>query len=174
MKKITLIILFLSTICNAQMKGEKDVFDVARHGTVTEMKQLQAEDKDCINKISKMGFSPLILACYRGNVEVAQYLAENVKDINYKSQSGTALAAVAVKGDVKIAKILLENKADPNIADRAGITPLVYAVQFENKALVKLLLKYKADKKHKDKDGKTPLDHAGFTKNEEIINLLKK
>ncbi|AXG74068.1 ankyrin repeat domain-containing protein [Flavobacterium arcticum] len=173
MKKITLFILFLSVVCHAQMKSDKDVFNTARYGTVAEMKQLEANDKNSINSVNPMGFTPLILACYRGNTEVAIYLAQNVKDINYTTENGTALAAAAVKGDVKIAKVLLENKADPNIADALGVTPLVYAVQFENTALIELLLKYKASKTYKDKDGKTPIDHAGFTKNQEVINLLK-
>ncbi len=174
-KKITLLILFLSAVCHAQMKSDKnkDVFDTARYGTVAEMKQLEAKDKNIINSVSPMGFSTLILACYRGNTEVAEYLAKRVKDINYKSDNGTALAAAAVKGDTKMAKVLLENKADPNIADDLGVTPLVYAVQFENIDLIKLLLEYNASKTYKDKEGRTPQDHAEFTKNQEVINLLK-
>ena len=54
-----------------------------------------------------------------------------------------------------------------------GVTPLIYAVQFENKELVELLLKYKASKTVKDKEGKTPQDYAKFTNNTDIINLLK-
>lgn len=172
MKKITLILLLLSAFCYAQEKEKKDVFDVARYGTVAEMEQLVTKDKNIINAVSPMGFTPLILACYRGNTEVAAYLAKNVKDINYESDNGTALAAVAVKGNTKIAKILLENGANPNTADRLGVSPLIYAVQFENEPLIKLLLQYKASKTHKDNKGRTPLDHANATKNDKIINLL--
>ena len=59
-------------------------------------------------------------------------------------------------------------------ADASGLTPLVYAVQFENKALIQLLLSYKADTALADKQGKTPYDYAAETNNPEIINLLKK
>jgi uncharacterized protein len=173
MKQLIILVIFLvASLCKAQDKP-KDVFDTARRGTLAEMKGLEAIDKDTINAISPMGFSPLILACYRGNTAVAEYLAKKVKDINYNSSSGTALAATAVKGDVYLSKILLENKADPNIADPTGMTPLLYAVQFENKELVELLLKHKANVKQADKEGRTPLDHAAFTNNQEIINLLK-
>ncbi|TRW22371.1 ankyrin repeat domain-containing protein [Flavobacterium zepuense] len=171
MKKILLLIAFISsTLCNAQ---GKDVFDTARSGTVAEMQLLVKKNKDTINALNPAGFSPLILACYRGNAPVAEYLAKNVKDINYNSSNGTALASVAVKGDVPLAKVLLENKANPNIADPSGVTPLVYAVQFQNKELIALLLKYKADKNQKDKDGKSAYDHALFLNNQEIINLFK-
>lgn len=173
MKKILLLLVMFPALCIAQMKEHKDVYDTARYGTVEDMKQLQAHNKDVINSVSEMGFTPLILACYRGNDEVAAYLAKNVKDVNYLSDNGTALAAAAVKGNVKVAQVLLENKANPNLADQMGITPLIYAVQFENKELVELLLKYKASKTIKDKEGKTPQDYAKFTNNTDIINLLK-
>lgn len=174
MKQVVIIFVgMIVSICTAQQK-QIDVFDTARRGTVQEMKALEAINKDTINAISPMGFSPLILACYRGNKDVAVYLAKNVSNINYNSSGGTALAATAVKGDVYLSKILLENKADPNIADQKGVTPLIYAIQFENRELVELLLKYKANITMADEEGKTALDHARFTNNQEIINLLKK
>jgi len=173
MKKSFAILILFSAVCSAQVKTSKDVFDTARSGTVDEMKALIAKNKDTINAVSPMGFTPLILACYRGNNEVAEFLAKNVKDINYNSASGTALAAVAVKGNVRLAKALLENKADPNLTDQMGVSPLMYATQFENKELMELLLKNKANKTTADKEGKTPYDYAVFTKNQEVINLLK-
>ena len=173
MKKILYMLLFfVSVLCNAQTKP-KDVFDVARSGTVDEMKALVQQKKDTINAINQSQFSPLILACYRGNTPVAEYLAKNVKDINYNSPSGSALAAAAVKGNTALVKVLLENKANPDLADATGMTPLLYASQFENKELIQLLLKYKANKKLANNDGKSAMDFAVFNKNQEIIDMLK-
>lgn len=166
--------LCISAFCHAQTAPAKDVFDTARRGTVDEMKALMAINKDTVNAVNNMGFTPLILACYRGNTEVAEFLIKTVKNVDYDSSSGTALAAAAVKGNTKLCKALLERGANPNIADPTGITPLIYATQFENIELMKLLISYKADKKKTDKEGKTPYDYAVFTKNEEVINLLKK
>jgi uncharacterized protein len=170
MKKLLVLFLFTSAFGFAQ---GKDVFDTARSGTVEQMKALEAINKDTINAKNVAGYTPLILACYRGNVAVAEYLAPKVADINANSSSGTALASTAVKGDVALSKLLLQNGANPNIADPNGVTPLIYAVQFEFKDLVALLLQYKADKLHKDNDGKTPYDHAVTGNNQEIINMLK-
>ncbi len=173
MKKLfSLTALLLAIVCTAQMKP-KDVFDVARSGTVEEMKALVQKNKDTVNAVNQHQYSPLILACYRGNTPVAQYLAKNVSNINYNSPSGTALAAAAVKGDIAMAVMLLENKANPNLADGMGMTPLLYASQLENKELILLLLKYKADKKMVSNDGKSAMDYATFNKNQEIIDLLK-
>ena len=171
MKKILTLLLLVTAFCNAQ---NKDVFDTARSGTVDEMKMLIQKNKDTINTVNPAGYTPLILACYRSNNVVAEFLAQNVKDVNYNSLSGTALASAVIKGNVAVAKVLLEYKADPNIADSQGVTPLVYATQFQNKELIKLLLQYKANPATADKEGKTPLDYATLTNNQDIINLLKK
>jgi ankyrin repeat protein len=169
---ILLLGIFLGTILSAQEK-EKSIFDIARSGTVAEVKELMEQNPEIINQTNESGFSPLILACYRGNTEVAQYLIDHVKDVNYKSREGTALAGLAVKYNRDLVERLLKKNADPNITDETGYTPLFWAVKFGNKELVELLLKYKADKTKKDSMGMTPFEYALKTDHKEIINLLK-
>ncbi|KMQ59432.1 ankyrin [Chryseobacterium angstadtii] len=174
MKKIIFIIgIFLSFSFISAQEKVKSIFDVARNGTVTEVKDLMKQDPDIINKTNENGFSPLILACYRGNVEVAKFLIDHVKDINYKSEEGTALAGLSVKYNKDLTIYLLNKNADPNIADVSGYTPLFWAVKFGNKELIEMLLKHKADKSKKDSMGMTPFEYALQTNNKEIINLLK-
>ncbi|MCU7615496.1 ankyrin repeat domain-containing protein [Chryseobacterium sp. GMJ5] len=174
MKKIIFIgLLFLSFSLITAQEKMKTVFDVARSGTVEELKNMMKKNPDVINQTNEGGFSPLILACYRGNTEVAKFLMDHVKDVNYKSQEGTALAGLAVKYNKDLTTYLLEKNADPNIADATGSTPLFWAVKFGNKELIELLLKHKADKSIKDSQGMTPFEYALQTNNKEIINLLK-
>lgn len=174
MRKLILLMgIFLSfTFVTAQDKT-KSIFDLARSGTVAEVKDMMKQNPDIINQTNESGFSPLILACYRGNVEVAKFLIDNVKDVNYKSQEGTALSGLSVKYNKDLVTYLLNKKADPNIADASGSTPLFWAVKFGNKELIELLLRYKADKTLKDVQGMTPFEYALQTNNKEIINLLK-
>ncbi|MDH6251085.1 ankyrin repeat protein [Chryseobacterium sp. H1D6B] len=170
---ILLLSAFLSfSLISAQEKS-KSIFDTARSGTVAEVKEQMKKNPDVINQTNESGFSPLILACYRGNVEVADFLIDHVKDINYTSQEGTALAGLSVKYNKKLAEHLLKKNADPNIPDATGSTPLFWAVKFGNKELIELLLRYKADKSKKDSMGMTPFEYALQTNNKEIINLLK-
>ena len=170
---IFLLSFFLSfTFISAQEKA-KSIFDIARSGTVDEVKQRMKQNPDIINQTNENGFSPLILACYRGNVEVAKFLMDHVKDINYKSQEGTALAGLSVKYNKDLVTYILSKNANPNIADATGFTPLFWAVKFGNKELTELLLQYKADKSIKDAQGMTPFEYALQTNNKEIINLLK-
>ncbi len=169
---ILILGLFLSSVVSAQEKA-KSIFDIARNGTVTEVKELMKQNPDVINQINENGFSPLILACYRGNTPVAEFLITHVKNMNYASGEGTALTASVFKGDRNLTQKLLQNNADPNVANSSGVTPLIYAVQSQNKEMVELLLKNKANKTLSDKQGKTVFEYALFSKNQDIINLLK-
>lgn len=166
-------VIFLSlSLITAQEKA-KSVFDIARNGTVAELKDLMKTNPDVINQTNENGFSPLILACYRGNTEVADFLIDNVKDLDYKSQDGTALAGLSVRYNKNLIEHLLKKNANPNIADSTGTTPLFWAVKSGNKELVELLLQYKADTTMKDSMGMTPFEYALKADNKEIIKLLK-
>ncbi|SHK58552.1 ankyrin repeat domain-containing protein [Chryseobacterium polytrichastri] len=174
MKKLILILsVFLGFSLAIAQEKTKSIFDIARNGSVAEVKELMKKDPNSINETNESGFSPLILACYRGNTEVAKFLMDHVKDLNYKSQEGTALAGLSVKYNKDLVMYLLSKNADPNIADATGSTPLFWAVKFGNKELIELLVKYKADKLKKDSMGMTPFEYALQTNNKEIINLLK-
>jgi ankyrin repeat protein len=174
MRKIILFTMFLLSYSYMSAQGKaKSVFDIARSGTVAEMKDAMKKNPNVINEINDKGFSTLILACYRGNTEVANFLIDNVKDVNYKSGEGTALAGLSVRYNRDLVEHLLNKNADPNIGDATGTTPLLWAIKSGNKELVEILLKYKADKTTKDSMGMTPFEYALQTNNTEIINLLK-
>jgi ankyrin repeat protein len=173
MFKRFLVVLLLIVFQFSFSQEEVDVFDVARAGTVEEVKEILKSNPKAFLVVNKEGFSPLLLACYRGNNEVAKFLIDNGSDINASSSMGTPLMAAVVKGNHEIVKILLDKNADINAIDANGTTALMYAVQFQNEYLIKLLLEYKADRSRIDKNGKTAFEFAVFSKNEAIINLLK-
>ncbi|KFC19629.1 ankyrin repeat domain-containing protein [Chryseobacterium sp. FH1] len=164
--------IFVFVATSGQAKS-KSVYDIARNGSVGELLELMKLDPDIIDQKNENGFSPLILACYRGNTEVADFLIDHVKDVDYTSHEGTALAGLAIHYNKGLVEHLLSKNANPNIADTTGTTPLHWAVKSGNKELIELLLKYKADKTKKDSMDKTPFEYALKTENKEIINLLK-
>lgn len=172
MKLKFLILIILMSFFSVKSQ-EKNVFDVARSGTVAEMQDLMKKNSDVINTTNEMGFSPLILACYRGNTAVAEFLIGNVKDVNYKSPEGTALAALCIRYDKDLVQALLGKKADPNIADANGTTPLIWAVKTGNEELVRLLLENNAIRDQPDHMGIRPFEYAVQTQKTNIINLLK-
>ena len=171
--KQTILFVFILINCSLFAQSTKDVFDIARTGSVTELEDLYNRNKNIVDTVNPQGYTPLILACYRGNDAVAEYLMKNVKDISYSSGMGTALMAVIYKNNATLAEELIKNKIDINKPDSEGATPLIFATKLGNETMVKLLLKYNADKNLKDKEGKTAFEYAVFSKNQNLINSLK-
>ncbi|MEM5564430.1 ankyrin repeat domain-containing protein [Psychroserpens sp. AS72] len=154
--------------------AQKDIFDVARTGTIEEVKALMKINSDTINTANKEGYVPLTLACYKGNTEVALFLASEVNDIDGNSDYGTPLMAAVYKNRPVIIERLLELNANPNIADVNGTTPLHYAIIFRNEKIIKLLMDAKADVDFKDKRGNSAKEYAAMTNNKSIIDLINK
>jgi uncharacterized protein len=175
MRFIKLFFLMLVISMPSLSVGQQvtDVFEVARKGTISQAEAIVKTNPKAFDVINENGFSPLILACYRGNNEVAKFIITQGADINTKSDMGTALMACIVKGNNEIAQFLIANKADLNLVDSQGTTALMYAVQFKNTAIIKLLLANNANKELKDNKGKTAFEYAVFSNDEAIINLLK-
>ena len=172
--KNTCLFVFLIFLSFSNAKAQKSsVYDVARNGSLVELKELVNNDTDIINKTSKEGYSALTLACYYGNNDVAAYLIQNVKDINSKSGYGAPLMAATVKKNSYLVKLLLENNANPNLTDQNNSTALHFAVIFNQQEIIELLMKYKADPNIKDNRGNTALDYAKITNNNKFIQLLK-
>ena len=87
--KNTCLFVFLIFFSFSNAKAQKSsVYDVARNGSLMEIKVLTKNNPDIINNISKEGYSALTLACYYGNNEVASYLIQNVNNINLTSGYG--------------------------------------------------------------------------------------
>jgi len=173
MKKSLLAILFILFTYLTFGQESLNVFDIARKGTVEQAIAIFKENPNAFKTLDKNGFTSLILACYRGNNEVARFLIENDYQINDNTEMGSALMACIVKENNEIAKLLIDKKADLNSTNNQGITALMYAVQFNNIEIIKLLLANNANKNLKDKSGKTAFEYATFTGNDEIINILK-
>lgn len=171
-KNYILLLSFL--FCQAIYSQQKaDVFDLARKGTVEQAKELLKADPKAFNAVNAEGYSPLILACYRSNNEVAKFLIDNGADLNYASGMGTALMAAVAKGNAEIVKYLLDKKADPNIADPNGTTALIYASTFRNHEIAALVVKAGGSPTFKDKRGNSALDYAILADDDKLIEILK-
>ena len=80
MKYVLLIILCTFCHCFSQ---ENTFFNIARKGTVEEARQWISEKPNSINEINQHGFSPLILACYSGNIEMVTFLIDNNANVDF-------------------------------------------------------------------------------------------
>ena len=173
MKQIILFIYFILFSAFSQAQ-DKNVFDIARKGTLSDIQEIFNQTPELINAINDNKATPLILACYRNNEAVALYLSDKVTNINYNSGMGTALMAAIMSGDSIIVEKLIQSKANLNLADQGGKTALIYATFFNKNELAKMLIQAGAERSVKDIDGRTALDYANFNKNTELIILLQK
>ena len=173
MKKIYFFLVYLSIVNVTYSQPKLDIFDIARKGNLKQIKEVFENNPKAILLINENGFSPLTLACYHNNYEVAKFLLEHKSNVNVSSPMGTPLMAAVVKGNIEITQLLLKNKADINSTDSNGTSALIYAAMFRSSELVHLLLSYNADKTHIDNKGKTAFEYAVFSEDEKTINLLK-
>lgn len=173
-KVYSFLLTILTTIYgNAQMGTATDVFDMVRQGKTQEIALVLKSNPRAFQVVNSDGFTPLIIASYRGQVKAVQMLIDGGVLVNHVSPMGTALTAAVFKGYTDITEILLKNKADANLPDEQGNTPLMIACQFKNETLVKLLLQYGALKDLKNKSGQTAFEMAVLSENQSIVNLLK-
>ncbi|MFN7044375.1 MAG: ankyrin repeat domain-containing protein [Flavobacterium sp.] len=170
MKKYFLIIFL---IASTSIFSQATIFDVARKGTVTEMNAILSNAPELIDSLTPQGFTPLILACYNGNVAVATFLVQQKANVNFNSSNGTALMAAIVKNDKAMASLLLEAKTNVDLQDGNGFTALHYAIQFRNYEMIALLLQFQTNPNIKDNSGMSATDYALKLKDEQIQQLLK-
>ena len=154
--------------------AQTNVFDCARTGTVEEMDVFYTTNPKLVDSLNSRGSSPLTLAAYYNNIEVANYLIDKVDNINGNSDDGTPLMAAVVKGHVEISTALIQAGADPNLTDANGATALHYAVMFNNQELATLLIKSGASALMKNNVGQSPLDFAKMHNDKTLNSILNK
>jgi ankyrin repeat protein len=166
--RLLFFFIFISSISWSQ-----DIFDVCRSGNLERLKELHAINPDTVNSVNENGFSPLIIATYRNQLKVVDFLLKNNAGVNFDSPEGTALLGACYKGNFDIVELLIENKANVNVLGGNNITPLIFAVQSKNKKLVKLLVQNGADQTIKDSAGRTAKEYALLLELKDIAELLK-
>ena len=102
-------------------------------------------DTSGIVEIQQGGYTPMLFAAQKGDVESARLLISKGADINDVAPSGTSALVVAVhSGNTPVAAFLLDHGANPNDAG-AGYTALHAAILKRDLALVKALVAHHAD-----------------------------
>jgi ankyrin repeat protein len=166
--RLLFFFIFISSISWSQ-----DIFDVCRSGNLEKLKALHEINPDTVNSVNENGFSPLIIATYRNQLKVVDFLLKNNADVNFDSPEGTALLGACYKGNFDIVELLIANKANVNVLGGNNISPLIFAVQSKDKKLVKILVQNGADQTIKDSAGRTAKDYAMLLELKDIAELLK-
>jgi ankyrin repeat protein len=142
---------------------EINLFEASAAGKFDVVAHLVYTHPDAINFYAEDGFTPLGLACYFGQYEIARYLVLKGADVNLPSNNGFKvypLHSAASGNFTQIARMLIENNAQVNIRQAGGVTPLHSAAQNGNIDLLILLLEHGADVNIRMEGGKLPADLA--------------
>jgi ankyrin repeat protein len=108
-----------------------------------------------------------------GNVEAVKTFLSKGNAIDALYGKGTTLLFTAIKKDRthKIAAYLLENGANPNLVTD-GLTPLMYAVAYQNHTIIKALITHKTDVNFMSKEKQSAMVFAIKGRDAEALQLL--
>jgi ankyrin repeat protein len=152
-----------------------DLFEAAAVGKFDVVAHIVFNHPDAVNLYADDGFTPLGLACYFGQFEVARYLVLKGADVNLPANNGSnvfPLHSAAAGNYTDIARMLIEKGANVNVKQKAGSTPLHSAAQNGNLELLILLLENGADINVRMEGGKLPADLAREKGFDDIAEIL--
>jgi ankyrin repeat protein len=150
-----------------------DIHDAARDGDLGKAGELLKDSPELVSSKDQHSDTPLHLAAWRGQRDVAKLLLASKADVNARNDfSDTPLHLAAWKGQTDVVKLLLGSKADVNARNDIGQTPLHYAAKHGCRNVVKLLLTRGADANAKANNGGTPLHYAAANGYKDVAELL--
>ena len=108
-----------------------------------------------------------------GNVEAVKAFLSSGNAIDSLYGKGQTLLFSAIKKDRthEVAKYLLENDANPNLVTD-GLTPLMFAVAYQNHIIIKELITHKADVNFTSKENQSAIIFAIKGRDPEALQLL--
>jgi ankyrin repeat protein len=154
---------------------EISLFEAAAAGKFDAVAYFVYTHPDVIDDYAEDGFTPLGLACYFGQFEVARYLVLKRADVNLPSNNGFnvyPIHSAAAGNYTDIVRMLVENGAQVNVKQQAGATPLHSAAQNGNLEMLILLLEKGAEVNTRMEGGKLPADLAREKGFDEIAEIL--
>ncbi len=154
---------------------EINLFEAAAAGKFDAVAHLVYTHPDAVNDFAEDGFTPLGLACYFGQPEVARYLVLKGADVNLPSNNGFnvyPIHSAAAGNYTEIVRMLIENGATVNVKQQAGSTPLHSAAQNGNLEMLILMLENGAEVNARMEGGKLPADLAREKGFDEIAEIL--
>ena len=154
--------------------SSQTIFDLARTGNTESMKLFLDQHPEQINLQSEQGTTPFLLACYRGNNDVAILLAQRGAELKSCYLEGSALYAVIYKNNIEMLNYMLQNGVGANDScqfKQLGY-PIHFAINLKRYDVIELLIKNGANLKVKDQQGKSINELVFLYNDEKLSNLL--
>jgi ankyrin repeat protein len=134
------------------------------------------KDPSCANTYSNDGFTPLSLAAFFNQTEIAKLLLTNGADPNLQATNSSkvnALHSAVARQNIELCKLFIQQGGNVNACQTQNVTPLHSAAHLGNLELVKLLVDNGADIGSKTDGGKTAMDFAVEDKHDDVRLYLQ-
>jgi hypothetical protein len=141
-----------------------------RDGSMKAAKALVDWPKTNVDTRTDHDETPLMIACLRGQADMARKLIGRGADVN--KTGWTPLHYAATSGNVAIIQMLLDENAYIDAESPNGSTPLMMAAMYGTSDAVKLLLDSGADPTLKNQLGLTALDFAKRADRKDAAELV--
>lgn len=159
-----------------ELKKDLTFHEAVVAGNSQKVQQEIAADKHLANAFSPDGFSPLSLAAFFGQTEIARYLLAQGADPNLaaKNASGVnALHSAVAREDYDLCVLFIEAGADVNAVQMQNVSALHSATHRGNLPLVKLLIENGAVIDHAMDNGDTAVSIAQREGQTDVERYLK-
>jgi len=125
-----------------------------------------------VNIKNNAGYTPLLYAVHRKNIDIVQYLIEHGADVNHINSHGKCPLSMACVGDMyDIAELLLHCGANVNIFGKEKETILMRTAYNGKHQIITLLLKHGADP-FVNINGSSALTYAKKGNHTMIVDIL--
>lgn len=124
-----------------------------------------------VDTASEYGETALMLAAFKGNMELVQRLLAEGASVN-RIGGWTPLHYAAAEGHDEIVKLFLEKGARVNVQTYSGITPLYMAARKPSRLVVMTLLRAGSYRDLCNDKGQSPADAARLAGDEELAKFL--
>ena len=158
---------------NVQSFGAR-LFTAIRENNINAVTRLVSDRPELLRASDFRGSTPLVLATYLGQAEIAEALLAAGADPDITDKSGnTPLMGVSFKGYTELVDLLLRHGADVNRTGANGATALHLAVMFHQPAVVRQLVEAGADAGARDGEGMTVRERAETMGLGDLLELLR-
>ncbi len=159
------------------LEPELDIYESSAVGDLAGVTRMLNVDQALLESHSTDGWTPLHLAGFFGQQELAEALIERGAAVDARSTNrmvNTPLHAAAAGGQTRLVELLLKHGADANARQQGGWTALHAAAQSGNAAMVEVLLAHAADAGARADNNQTALDLALTGAKADVAALLER
>ena len=167
------IVIYLSVEGATDAHGNTPLHQAVFNGQSETVRTLLSTSSNMLNTANDEGETPLVIACMKSNLTIADLLIDAGAEVNKALLNGnTPLHFAAWSGNKFIGRKLIAANAQMDIRNENGETPLILAAREGNNEFVALLVEHGADVNLADNLQQTALYYAGERSYNEITEIL--